>query len=311
VLQPRDLYALEPDSPSTADLGGPVLVHALHGFVDAGGGLKLAAAQLLESLEHRVLARFDVDLLIDYRSRRPLLTFVEDRYADYAEPSLLLHAVRDSSGTPFLLLTGPEPDAHWERFVAAVMQLVEHFGVRLAVGLNAIPMAVPHTRPTGVTAHATRRELIPDSERWVGTVQVPGHAAGLLEWRLGKAGRDAMGFAVHVPHYVASSDYPQAAEALLAAVSRATGLLLPTGSLHAEGERVLAQIAAQVAESDEVATLVHALEQQYDAYVGARGRRGLLDDPSGTEQALPTADELGAELERFLAEQSRRDDTDR
>jgi hypothetical protein len=50
---------------------------------------------------------------------------------------------------------------------------------------------------------------------------------------------------------------------------------------------------------------VRALEEQYDAYVGARGRRNLLDPESGQ---MPTADELGAELERFLADQGRRPD---
>jgi predicted ATP-grasp superfamily ATP-dependent carboligase len=308
VLAPEDLYVIELDAPTAAELGAPVMVHSLQGFVDAGAAGRLAGAHLLDVLEHRVVARFDADLLLDYRSRRPPLTFVEDHYADYADPALELYLVRDDGGVPFLFLTGPEPDMHWERFVGAVVQLVERFGVRLSVGLNAIPMAVPHTRPTGVTAHASRRELILDHERWVGTVQVPGHASALLEWRLGRGGHDALGFAVHVPHYVAQAEYPQAAEALLSAVSRATGLSLPVGSLHEQAERVGAEIAAQVAGAEDVAALVRALEEQYDAYVGARGRRSLLEPGA---DPLPSADELGAELERFLAEQARRDDPER
>jgi hypothetical protein len=59
-----------------------------------------------------------------------------------------------------------------------------------------------------------------------------------------------------------------------------------------------------VVESEEVAAVVHALEQQYDAYVAGRGS-DLLAPGTGP---LPTADELGAELERFLAEQSDRGD---
>lgn len=305
VLDPEELYELAPDVPAVDELGGPVLLHALAGFVDAGSAARLAGTHLLGSPDSRVLATFDVDLMLDYRSRRPVVTFEEDHYEAYAEPALVLHLMRDGAGTPYLFLTGPEPDLHWERFVAAVRGLIERFGVRLTVGLNSIPMAVPHTRPTGVTAHATRRELVADSERWVGTVQVPGHAAALLELRLGQSGHDAMGFAVHVPHYVAQTEYPGAAETLLQAVSRATGLQLPTDDLAAEAERIQTEIAAQVSGSEEVASVVRALEEQYDAYVGARGRRRLLDP-----QQLPTADELGAELEKFLAEQGRRDDPD-
>src|SRR5439155_4331489 len=124
-----------------------------------------------------------------------------------------------------------------------------------------------HTRPTGVTAHATRRELISGYQPWLQRVQVPGSAGNLLEFRLGQHGRDAMGFAVHVPHYLAQAEYPAAAEALLGCVSRSTGLLLPTAQLRATAETVRADVDKQVAQSEEAANLVRALEQQYDAVV--------------------------------------------
>ncbi|HSF26973.1 MAG TPA: PAC2 family protein [Actinomycetes bacterium] len=302
MLDPHSLIQLDPDLP---ELDGVVLLHALSGFVDAGAGVRLSREHLLRSLEHRVLARFDVDQLLDYRARRPLMSFVEDHWESYPEPTLALHLVHDQAGTPFLLLTGPEPDIQWERVVAAVRTLIDRFGVRLTIGLTAIPMAVPHTRPVGVTAHATRRELTAGRETWVSRVEVPASIGHLLEWRLGEAGRDAIGFAVHVPHYVAQIDYPGAAVALLEAAAKAGGLMLPTGELVTAAETTLAQVEEQVRSSDEVAAVVHGLEAQYDAYVGARAGTNLLAS-DGTP--LPTADELGAELERFLADQARRHD---
>ena len=38
-----------------------------------------------------------------------------------------------------------------------------------------------------------------------------GSAAALLEYRLGADNRAAIGFAVHVPHYLAQAAYPAAA----------------------------------------------------------------------------------------------------
>jgi hypothetical protein len=52
-----------------------VLVHALTGFVDAGQAGHVAVAHVLAHLEHRVVATFDIDQLLDYRSRRPMMTF--------------------------------------------------------------------------------------------------------------------------------------------------------------------------------------------------------------------------------------------
>lgn len=302
MLDPGGLYEMADEA---GGLDQPVLVVAMSGFVDAAGASRLASQHLREAGGPRVVASFDVDQLYDYRARRPPMLFQEDHWESYEAPALRLRALRDTAGTEFLLLDGPEPDLQWERFVAAVRGLVERLGVRVTVGLNAIPMAVPHTRPLGVTAHASRRELIADHQPWLQRVQVPGSAAHLLEYRLGLAGLDAMGFAVHVPHYLAQTDYPAAAQTLLDAVSRSTSLALVTDDLRAAADRVRAAVAAEVAGSDEIGGMVQGLEQQYDAYVAGRGAN-LLAAEAGP---LPTADELGAELERFLAEHNDRGDT--
>ena len=135
-----ELYRIEGEATVPTDAEGPVLVHGLAGFIDAGQAGQLAVEHLLEHLEHRLVATFDIDQLLDYRSRRPVMTFEGDHWGSYAQPELALHEVLDSDGTPFLLLSGSEPDLQWERFVRAVTELVERFDVRLTVGLDAVPM---------------------------------------------------------------------------------------------------------------------------------------------------------------------------
>lgn len=300
MLDPHELYELTDDLPA---LEQPVLVQALTGFVDAGSAIQLFRENVLEHLDHRVIATFDLDQLLDYRSRRPPMIFVEDHWESYEQPALQLHLVRDQLGADFLMLAGPEPDLQWERFIAAVTGLIDRFGVAVTIGLNAIPMAVPHTRPVGVTAHATDRELIRDHESWLQRVQVPASVGNLLEFRLGETGHRAMGYAAHVPHYLAQTTYPAATEQLIDSVSAHTGLALPTGELRKSSQSVRDDVDKQIAEDEQAGRLVTSLEAQYDAFV--RGREtNLLADRTGP---LPTADELGAELERFLADQSRDD----
>lgn len=294
---PRELYDLEPDLP---ELGSPVLIQALDGFVDAGSARRLAREHLLSAHGSRVVATFDVDSLLDYRARRPLMTFDIDHWADYTDPTLVVHLLHDAEGTPFLLLAGPEPDVRWEGFTEAVRQVVTTLGVRLTVGVNAIPMAVPHTRPLGIIAHASRPELVAGDERWVGTVQVPSSAGHLLEYRLGQSGQDAAGFAVAVPHYLADTAYPAAAVSLLESVAGLSGLVFDTGTLEQAAADVRAEVDKQVGDAEEVTAVVRALETQYDAYL-AGAKRSLLAEMGGS---LPTADELGDELERYLAQQS-------
>ncbi len=95
---------------------GPVLVTALDGFLDAGNASALASSHLTEPGTGRVVASFEVDEFYDYRARRPPLTFVEDHYADYEAPRLVVRLMEDRLGSPYLLMTGPEPDIRWEAF---------------------------------------------------------------------------------------------------------------------------------------------------------------------------------------------------
>jgi acyl carrier protein len=232
------------------------------------------------------------------------MTFDKDHWDSYDAPQLEVHLLADSAGTPFLLLTGPEPDHEWELFTAAVASLADRLGAGTTVTYFGVPMGIPHTRPLGVLGHATRPGLVTSRIRLPSKLQVPASATSLLELRLGEAGRDAIGFAVQVPHYLAQAAYPTATLALVDAVSEVTGLELPAGTLQQAAERTNTLIDRQVAESTEVADLVHGLEQQYDATIAQEGNDLLAEG-----EQLPTADELAAQFEQFLADQQRRGDT--
>ncbi|KZF05473.1 proteasome protein [Rhodococcus sp. EPR-157] len=296
------MYELEFPAPqiSSSDGLGTVLVHGLEGFSDAGHAVKLATKHLRESLETELVASFDVDELVDYRSRRPTMSFKSDHFSDYDAPELNLYAVKDNAGTPFLLLSGMEPDLRWEKFTTAVRLLAEQLGVRRTIGLGSIPMAIPHTRPLGVTAHSSNKELVPPDQSWSGELQVPGSASSLLELRMAQHGHESMGFSVHVPHYLAQTDYPGAAETLLENVSTAGGLDLPLVALGQAAARVKEQVDEHITGNEEVQSVVHALERQYDTYVAAQEQQSTL---LAKDETLPSGDELGAEFEKFLAEQ--------
>ncbi|MFB4265187.1 proteasome assembly chaperone family protein [Nonomuraea sp. GTA35] len=296
MFDPKDLYELADDAPELAD---PVLLYHFDGFVDAGSAGRLAVGHLLAELEHRVVATFDVDRLLDYRSRRPIMTFDTDRWVECESPELAVHVAEDATGTQFLVMSGPEPDREWELFTKAVAALVERLKVSKLVTLHGIPMAVPHTRPLGITMHASRPELINNAQSSVfGRVQVPGSVAALLELRLGAQGHDALGYAVHVPHYLSQAEYPTAAVSGLEAVTRGTGLVFPMDALREAARRTTTEIEEQIRASSELSTAITGLEQQYDAFAAGAERENLMAETT----PMPTGDELAAQFERFLAE---------
>ncbi|MEO3977154.1 PAC2 family protein [Streptomyces sp. CAU 1734] len=307
MLDPQGLYEWEPKGLAVVDMAlaqdsaGLVMLYHFDGYIDAGETGDQIVDNLLESLPHQLVARFDHDRLVDYRARRPLLTFKRDRWAAYETPAIEVRVVQDATGAPFLLLSGPEPDVEWERFAAAVAEIVERLGVRLSVNFHGIPMGVPHTRPVGLTPHGNRTDLTPGHRSPFDEAQVPGSAESLIEYRLMEAGHDVLGVAAHVPHYVARSAYPDAALTALEAITAATGLVLPSvaHALRTEAHRTQNEIERQIGEGDEeLVALVQGLEHQYDAMAGAETRGNLVAEAVD----LPSADEIGLEFERFLAE---------
>ncbi|MDI9885445.1 PAC2 family protein [Streptomyces sp. HNM0645] len=307
MRDPQSLYEWEPKGLAVVDVAlaqesaGLVMLYHFDGYIDAGETGEQIIDTLLESLPHQVVARFDHDRLVDYRARRPLLSFRRDRWTGFETPSLEVRLVQDATGAPFLLLSGPEPDVEWELFAAAVRQIVERLGVRLSVNFHGIPMGVPHTRPVGITPHGNRTDLMPGHRSPFDEAQVPGSAESLVEYRLAQWGHDVLGVAAHVPHYVARSAYPDAALTALEAITAATGLVLPAAAhtLRTQAQRVQTEIERQIGEGDEELTsLVRGLEHQYDAIAGADTRGSLVAEPV----ELPSADEIGSQFERFLAE---------
>src|ERR1700744_51406 len=298
---PEDLFELSADLP---DLDGVPMLHHLEGFMDAGAAGRLLAEPLASTCEPETVATFDVDRLIHCRSRRPNMIYSTDHWEEYEAPELVVQLLHDLAGTPFLLLTGPEPDHEWNLFAASVQAASARLGGGPLIGFQGIPMGVPHTRPLGVISHATRPELITGQQPTPNNLQVPGSAAALIELRLGEAGRDALGFAVHVPHYLSQAVYPEAAVALLDTVTAITGLELPSDALRLAADRTNSEIDRQVAESTEVGELVSAVERQYDTIAASEegGGGDLLDGGQ-----IPTADELAAQFERFLEQQDRND----
>jgi hypothetical protein len=299
MTEPARYVHIVDDVPELDDLEqGPVLIHSLDGFLDAGNAAAIATRALLDQSAGRVVASFDIDAFYDYRARRPPMTFSESRYEDYEPPRLVVRLNHDSLGTPYLLMHGPEPDTHWEAFALAVREVVEKLRVRLTVSMGAVPMAVPHTRPVMLTNHATRPDLLLHENIWKGQIRVPASAQALLELRLGGWGHPAMGFVAHIPHYVAQFDYPSASATMLESVEVVTGLQWELADVEAAGEAKMVEIAAQIDDSDEVREVVLGLEQQYDAFHRPDDDESL---PLAQERDLPTGEELGAEFERFLA----------
>jgi hypothetical protein len=302
VVEPSDLYELHNDDFEVPS--GLHLIAALTGFTDAGATIEQFSSHVFENLQHRVVALFDNDQLLDYRSRRPIMYFEKDHISSYDPASLALYLVTDEVGQKFLFLHGYEPDFKWEAFAQAVFDLVEIFEVEDFSWVHSIPFPIPHSRPVGVTISGNRRELIDRVSEWKPQTQVPGNVLHLLEFRFAEEEFPTVGFVMLVPHYLSDLSYPQSPIRAFEQIASTTGLVFPADSLREAATRFSADLNRKITDNPELAKLVSSLEDGFSSdQSSARGPR--IQSPK-TE--LPSADQIAAELEGYLSLRRKQDD---
>ncbi|HVM31323.1 MAG TPA: PAC2 family protein [Candidatus Limnocylindrales bacterium] len=265
----------------SAELEGASVVVAMDAWVDAGSASTAVAALLADG---PVVATFEVDLLYDYRARRPTLEISDGRPDNLTWPELTIRRA-EAGDRSLLVLTGPEPDFRWRELAADLAHFARRYHVAEWITLGAIPAAVPHTRPVPVLGTESRPGLLRGEVEAgpAGLLRVPSAMVSVLDMAVAEAGVPALGYFAQVPHYV-SGAYPGAALALLGKLERHLGALLNPGDLAEEAEQLRIRLDTATALDEKTRDYVKRLEEIVD------------------ESRLPSGEELIGEIERFLRE---------
>lgn len=304
---PSDIHERVANAPEVPH--GLPLVVLLTGFTDAGSAVSGLIDHLQATADPQPVVVFDNDALLDYRARRPVISFDQDHLTEFRPARLELALATDSLGQHFLLLSGYEPDFRWNQFASVVLELAADYEVSSVSWVHSIAMPVPHTRPIGTTVSGNRRDLTVAHSVWRPRTQVPATAGHLLEYRFAERGDRVAGFVLLVPHYLAETENPDAVITAAERLMAATGLVIMLDEVRGRRDDYLSRVGEQVIGNDELQQMVHGLERRYDAYMAGRDPEdGSYDEGGFSERDLPSADELGAELERYLASRPSNDD---
>ena len=273
------LYRLE----QPAGLVEPLMVVAFDSWVDAGSAATAAARRLAEGGD--VVATFDTDELYDYRSRRPTLDIIDGRPASLIWPELQVRR-RRFDGRDLLVLTGPEPDYHWQALARDTVRLASELGVVAWISLGSIPAAVPHTRPVNILGTESRPGLLLGdvAPGPAGILRVPSAAVSVLDLAISAADIPAVGYYAQIPHYV-TGPYPAATLELVSLVGRHLGTAIPMLALRDEADLMRERLDAATTADESTREYVERLEEMVD------------------EARRPSGDDLISEIEQFLREQ--------
>jgi predicted ATP-grasp superfamily ATP-dependent carboligase len=204
-------------------------------------------------------------------------------------PANEFRILRYSEGAhDLLVLSGVEPHLRYATFADCLIAVARQAGCELVLTVGAAADTVPHTRPPIVIGSTTVRPLIASLGLSPPRYQGVTGLVGVLQERLDRAGIPAVSLRVGVPHYLANAEHPQSTIALLQHLHHVIGVPVRTARLAAEAARRRALHDEAVASDEQASAYVAMLEREYD---------------QRSEAAIPTAESLGADFERFLREQ--------
>jgi proteasome assembly chaperone (PAC2) family protein len=262
----------------------PIMVVTLSGWVDAGLAGAGAVAVLSEQLEaRRVFGRIDLADLMDLQQTRPTVRLVDGVSREITWPSIEL--VAGHCGRDVILCVGPEPSLRWRAVLGELVEAAERTGVQRAFTLGGIPSVASHRRPVDVLATATSAELATEIGAWRNDYTGPTGAQSALQVMLGQAGVPTVAVWAQVPHYVAAGPSPPAIRAVLARLRELSGVSVELSTLDEQAQAYISRVDDGIADRPDVLEAIREIE-------------------SGTEQPLPSGDELASEIERFLRGQS-------
>jgi predicted ATP-grasp superfamily ATP-dependent carboligase len=272
----------------------PVLIVSMAGWIDAGNAASSAVQAILDSSDSELIGQFDTDVLLDYRSRRPIVDLYEGWVRDLSWPSIELLALVDEAGRHVLVLSGAEPDHAWGGFTSTVVDTAMDLGVGMVVSLGAYPAPVPHTRAPALSMTSPSEDLLDSFPGFVrGTIEVPAGVQTAIEVAAYESGIPSLGLWAQIPHYISGLPYPAGAVQLIEGLQRVAGLSLPVGDLPTQAANTRSQIDELVSKNDQHQAMVAQLEELADSTDLATGLG-----------PLPTGDELAAEFQAFLRRQS-------
>src|SRR3954463_5848990 len=271
-------------------LRAPALVCAFKGWNDAGESATSALTFIAGSLGAEAFARIDPEDFVDFQNTRPMVRLEDGVTRTIEWPEFEIHAVRiPRAPRDLVLLSGPEPAMRWRGFSRVVVDLAEALGVQLVVLLGALLADVPHSRPVGVTAHASDPALIQRLSLQKPTYEGPTGIVGVLHAACQEAGLPAASLWEAVPHYVAVAPNPKGALALLRRLESLVGVTVVATELEDAAVDYERQVSRAVELDPDVQAFVERLERAADEESGR-------PDPG----SLPSGDVLAREFQRFL-----------
>ncbi|MGI5952612.1 MAG: PAC2 family protein [Brooklawnia sp.] len=264
-----------------AKLRRPVIVGAFEGWNDAADAATAVVDHLANTYPTDLVFELDAEEYYDYQIVRPRVVNNDDQ-REIVWPATSL-SVAHLPERDVVLISGPEPNLHWQRFCTSLVSAFRSIEPELVILLGAMLTDSPHSRPLPVTASTTDQALARTLGLDASNYEGPTGITGVLGDACRRAGLREVSLWASVPHYVAAPPNPKATLALLSRVEDLLDMALELDDLPELARAWQRGVDELAAEDSEISEYIESLEVQQDE-----------------KQPQATGDSIAAEFERYL-----------
>lgn len=280
---------LEADWDAVGTLRDPVLVIALRGYFDIAGAATGALEWCLDDRTTIVVANIDPDPFFDFTAQRPEVYVDEDNERQIIWPENEFIVARFPDGArDLVVLSGVEPHTNWNIFAECIVQCAQRLKCSVVVTVGANDELIPHTRTPNVIGSSSNVALARRLKLDLPKYQGPTGLIGVLHERFEREQLPSVSLRVGVPRYLLNAQHPKSSAALLRQLELVLGVPTRHAELYEEIRRWSELHDAAVEGDEQIVSYVRMLENDFDRL---------------THIEIPTADDLGAQLEQFLRDQ--------
>lgn len=278
---------------NTPSLHAPYMIAGFAGWPNGGGVSTDVVDFLCSYLAAERMGEITADDLYVHTSpflaSRPVVTIRHGVVKGLRFPTNDLFAWQGNGRThDLILLSGIEPDVHWQQFADAIRDCIQRFGVSRLYTIGGYLDYAPHTRVPRISAVTTHETLLEeltaydvDLTDYEGPTSIQSYLLSFCrQW-----GIDGISLWGSTPSYIQGA-YPKVTQCMLELLSKMWRLPLEFDLLEEQTAELETSLHEQIDSNPELADYIKRLEHAYDQ---------TEDEPPEAE-----ADTMVDEIQQFL-----------
>ena len=277
------------------ELYKPNLVAAFIGWPDAAQVSTGAVAYFINKLHAKKLAEMKSDDYYDFATIRPTITVENGIMTPMHLPMNTLYYWKDEEGgNDLILLTGIEPQMHWQSYVETIADVAGFFDTNRIYAVGGLYDRIPHTRETRISGLVNDENLLPELDQHkIEPISYRGPSSihGLLLSVCSTRRIPAISMWGHVPFYIRSESNPMVCLEIVRKISAILDIQVNLMELTKSAEYLQDVLNKLLSENEQMRNFLNALEQQYD------------NEGSALGEEIMGADQIIQDIEDFLRNQ--------